>query len=766
MRKIFFMSLLGYVIGIVTANLFCNEIIIIPFILVTLIVTCIFLCKKIPSAGVFLCLFVMIGLAVYFCGDERHLDNVTYINSYSEDAILRVDGNPLYDEDRVTFPASALVYDKRVAKVDVTVVNDGNLSVRYGDIIYIDNLNVSIPSEKLNKGETDYALYLKSHGISGSVYTTDDKVSFVGYNPNKVKKFIYDMSDYTKEVLYSAIPDNRGGFAIALITGDKKFLSEDVLLDIQMAGLSHVIAVSGMHMSVFVMLLGILFSRRKKRSYTAALLSNLLCVFMVIFTGGSYSVIRAALMVILANTGYFLGRGTYSVNSVLCAAGIMIVSNPFALFDASFILSFSATLSIVIFAERTEELIESRLHIRNAFLKSILAVTLSAQILVIPCLIIMKNTLNTYTLLSNILVSPVIPFLMGAVVLTLLFSKVKFVCVLTKFVAEILSEYVLKICGFVSGLPYSEIIVSDFVFMLLLIFGVVYCVLFFILVSGRKMRCFHLNLIFIPVVIVSIIVCAFFPQNTNIDFINVGQGDSALIRDRGVNILIDSGGSKNIDSGFGERVTSAYLRRKGVYNLDYVFISHFDSDHCQGVLSVIDRFRIKHLIVPDFPGDDIQLFESIISKAQHKGIDIVYAEYGDSFYINKDSFLYVVAPEKYSEGTANSNSLMLKYVSQGVSVLFAGDNDREEDVMRSDAEADILKIAHHGSSDSTSEIFLDRVNPSIAVISVGKNNIYSHPHNDVLDMLYERNIEVFRTDRDGSVSITLDDGKINVNTVK
>lgn len=762
------MSLMGYISGIILADLYFDVNLIIFFAIMSIIVSVFFLVRNLPVCAIFMCVFIVVGMGIYHITADSYKDSIKYINEHSSQIVLRIKSNPASDDKRISFDAFASDKDnERIATVRVFVNNSDAGCVKYGDIIHIRNLEVVFPEEGYNPGDMNYGKYLMSHGIAGCVYAYAEDVMYIGNRINPLVKTIYKLKDYTDKVIYNGIGGDEGGFAVALITGDKRYLSNKALQDIESAGLSHVVSVSGMHLGIFVMLISHIFSRRRRRSYISAVVNVVFCIFAVIFTGGSYSVIRAAMMVILANIGYFIGRGAYSLNSVFCVGGIIVALNPFALFDTAFVLSFAATISIIMFNDRVDGFLRDRMRMEGTYLRGIISVTFSAQILVIPILIFMKNTVNTYSLLSNIVTAPVVPFLMTSIVAAVIFSRCGVVFEVIKYVPLFISRYILRLCSTVARLPYSEIIVSDFLFVLIILLLFIYVILRYIAKCVRTDKIKKISKIYLLFCVLCVVLCMFFVRSTRVDFINVGQGDSTLIRDKGVNILIDSGGRSDIESDFGRRIVGAYLRRKGVYSLDYAFITHFDADHCQGIISVMDKVKIKKLVIPEpaESNDDIYFHNIITQKARSKGTEVLYTKYADEFVIRRGSSLRIVAPRKRTD-SSNGNSLMIMYSSEGVNTLFCGDNDNEEELRAYDAFAHILKVGHHGAADSSSEEFLDRVRPRIAVISAGKNNAYSHPHKEVLRMLYKRGIHVFRTDFDGTISVELHKGKVKVRTTR
>ena len=276
------------------------------------------------------------------------------------------------------------------------------------------------------------------------------------------------------------------------------------------------------------------------------------------------------------------------------------------------------------------------------------------------------------------------------------------------------------------------------------------------------MKLLKIFLVLYIIVIISIDL-GIFNLNTKVYFIDVGQGDcSLIITEKNTKILIDGGGSDSYD--VGENTTLPYLLDRRISKLDYMIISHFDSDHVQGLFAVLENIKVKNVIISK-QAEMTENYKKFLDIVQKKNINVILAKKGDVIRIDKGSYIEVLFPlesvEKYiSQNEINNNSLVFKYVDKNIRILYTGDIEKiaEEKIVSlyrgtNKLEADILKVAHHGSKTSTIESFLELVNPKIAVISVGRNNTFGHPSEDVVKRLEDRNIIVRRTDLEGEVVI-------------
>lgn len=253
-------------------------------------------------------------------------------------------------------------------------------------------------------------------------------------------------------------------------------------------------------------------------------------------------------------------------------------------------------------------------------------------------------------------------------------------------------------------------------------------------------------------------------DNLTAHFLDVGQGDSILLQFAGKNILVDGG-----EQDMGPRVSS-YLKAHGVSSLDLVVATHPHSDHIGGLINILKNFKVRQVLDSGEPYTS-QTYETFLNLIDQKSILYKAAERGQIINLDPGIRIEVLSPpKKHFKEDINQNSVVLKITYKKISVLSMGDAGKmaEKSLLSSryDLHADILKVGHHGSSDSSSSAFLREVNPKISVIEVGKDNDYGHPHTETIRALGKIGSKIYRTDQDGSIDITTDGTSFSISTQK
>lgn len=250
-------------------------------------------------------------------------------------------------------------------------------------------------------------------------------------------------------------------------------------------------------------------------------------------------------------------------------------------------------------------------------------------------------------------------------------------------------------------------------------------------------------------------------EELKVHFLDVGQGDSIFIElPTNETILIDASIKDASDK------IINYLKEEKVSKIDYVFATHPHSDHIGGMSAVIKAFDIGQIYMPKAV-TTTKTYENLLLTIKDKNLKIKTAKAGNTIIDTDDLKLVVLAPNQDSYESLNNYSIVLKLTYKEKSFLFTGDAETlSEKEITGDVEADVLKVGHHGSRTSTSQSFLNKVNPSYAVISVGLNNDYKHPHQEVLDRLEKKNIKIYRTDQNGDIIFTTDGYNIDVKVEK
>ena len=247
--------------------------------------------------------------------------------------------------------------------------------------------------------------------------------------------------------------------------------------------------------------------------------------------------------------------------------------------------------------------------------------------------------------------------------------------------------------------------------------------------------------------------------NLSVSFIDVGQADSVLIRNGNYNMLIDAGNNED-----GEKLVN-YFKSLGIEEFTYVFATHPHEDHIGGMDDIINNFKIDNYYMSN-KLSTTKTFTDVLDALDGRNLKYTVPNKGDTLKLG-DANIKVIYPGD-DKSNINDSSIVLKIIYGKNSFLLTGDatSNVERKIYNEDIKSDVLKVAHHGSSYSSTDVFLDRVKPYYAVISAGKNNIYNHPSNKTLEKLNKRNIKVYRTDLDGTIVFISDGDNLSVKALK
>ena len=264
------------------------------------------------------------------------------------------------------------------------------------------------------------------------------------------------------------------------------------------------------------------------------------------------------------------------------------------------------------------------------------------------------------------------------------------------------------------------------------------------------------------------------PKKIKIHFIDVGQGDCTFIETpNDKTILIDGGGSMSSEFDVGESTLLPYILDRGYTKIDYIFISHFDQDHVGGIFTVLEELKVGQVYISK-QEENSQNYQKFLGIIEEKKIRVKILKKGDSLKIGNDLYFDILWPieEQIQENVLNNNAMIMKMRFKDFSMLFTGDIEEiaENKILSTYGKkanfilnADVLKVAHHGSKTSTTQAFLEKVNPKICLIGVGKNNMFGHPANEVIERLKGR--KVYRTDGNGEIILeTNGNGEIRIKT--
>ncbi len=620
-----------------------------------------------------------------------------------------------------------------------------------------------------NPNEFDYENYLINKGITGiincyrleTIDIIDDSQNFFLNSVFKIRKAI----DIRIKELYNP---TAAALLKGLLLADRSDIDYKTKKYFMNTGVIHVLAVSGLHVGFISIIFLLLFARFGIRYQFGLTIIGI--IFFLILTGGHSSVFRASVMAIMFLIARLTNRSTNGINSLAIAALIILLFNPKELFDPGFLLSFSAVLSILILYPVLSEKIRA-INTNKLIRKFLLfiGVTFVAQLGTLPFTIIYFNKISIVSLFANLLVIPLIGFIVGIGILSLVVSIFSF------WVASVFA--------------ITNIMLIDFLYRLVILFGTVsfayipiykfsildgiffYLFLFIIFYSIKKFNS-KIALAVVVLLLIASLPNYFEFDNYNllpdgdltIATIDVGQGDAILIKfPNNKTALIDAGNrTEYFDNG--ERIILPLLKSLEIDKLDYVFISHLDTDHFGGTISLIDYGIVKYLYKPFSNGSHKeQVFEKYL-----KENNVNFSYYSKkSFNIDgcKLYFLNDTTDNIYKSFDINNKSGIIKLVYGKTSFLFVGDLEEEGEVYLINKygkylKSDVLKIGHHGSKSSSSLEFIDSVKPRLGIISAGIMNKFHHPAKLVLNRFEKRKIKIRRTDKEGAIILASDGNRI------
>lgn len=558
----------------------------------------------------------------------------------------------------------------------------------------------------------------------------------------------------------------------AIVCGYRQPMANSPLYDqFKTCGLAHLVAVSGAHTSIVLMLLVLVLKLLRSPRWLSALLSVLFVVFYLVFAGMPVSAIRSATMAVLALLSFFANRRQASLSSIgLCVIAFLVV-DPSACLSVSLFLSAGSTLGIVLFSGLFASWLPTSQKAVRTLVVDPLSLTLASNVVTLPFSAALFSQLSLIAPLANVLAAPLFALccmagLMACVMALLLPA-------LSAPLIGLASLGMGALAGLVSALslvPFASIACSLDPVPMLLFSLVISCALFGLWPSPSKRLALALGGA-MAAALIGLFVSAFVPKGDAVVALDVGQGDAILIRSQGSTVLIDTGNSD-------ARLREA-LGAERVYQLDAVIITHPDDDHCASLSSLGGYVDVKRIC---FAGDVwecgcskcerlISLADACAPFAEKTALGL-----GDELRVGAFS-LEVVWPEGFTDAGGNADSLCLlgelDCDADGTIdwlMLFTGDAESEElDGMLAAGrvgDIDLLKVGHHGSKVSLTADDVAKIHPEVALISVGADNRYGHPSQEVLDCLDSVGCEVLRTDERGSVSVTFTTDAMNVTSSK
>lgn len=715
-----------------------------------------------------------------------------------------------------------------------------------------------------NEGQFDSKKYYISQGVLGQF--KKGKVIRSGTDYYILREKMWQLRQNMQEILQRCLGNRDGGLIGAMLLGDKSDLNEEDKSLYQRNGISHILAISGLHLSLLGMGIYKILARFMPGKKSAAILCIFIMSLYCIFTGNSISTNRATIMFALSLLAVILGRSYDSLSALGLTAILQLFINPYVLSNSGFLLSFLAVIGVTFLAPRMQELFLCK----KSFEKSLI-VSLSATLTTLPVILTSYGTYPWYSVFLNLLVLPAMSLLLFCSVLMLGVSGMfllihgndmgiyalldmlaagyglldlqisgheifgmqvsgktfaTFILYGLKIIIKLILKYFELCCEGFEKLIFQDGIIGAPSWIAICIYGV----LLFIAASNKIIHSTFFRKMLLLCAL-SILTTRFQP-GVEITMLDVGQGDCVVVRNSNGNVYISDCGSSNV-SKVGKYRLLPFLKYKGYGRIKGIFISHMDEDHMSGILELLESSReehvsIEYLFLPESVlviEEDRESLNELLMLASKNGTKVIYLGQGEEIQDGELQFscIYPVLEDSAFSGLAtenmgdvfwksvinsssvrrldrNNSSLVLLLQYQDFEMLFTGDveEEGEEEILeyleqqeRSELEGvkeennyedsskqnkvdglneqikiDVLKVAHHGSSGSSSEEFLEVFQPRLSLISCGRNNSYGHPHEETLERLKNTGSRIMTTVDSGAITIKIHGRRVKIKEYK
>lgn len=637
--------------------------------------------------------------------------------------------------------------------------------VTLGDSIVFTGTIIPI-SEKRNPQAFDYKGYLLSQGIEAQI--RNDSLIQITEN-SSISELVW-WREKALELAEKNFNETTAPIAKALLLGYKQDLDPESKTAFARAGLSHIMAVSGLHVGFIVapfwVIIPLFWTKRNGSAIGLGILIVILATYAGI-TGFSPSVLRASVMAGFLTYGKLFYKNYNSINLTAAAAIVLLVINPAQLFEIGFQLSFTAVLIILLLLPVIQNMLPQWVSVRWYGAPIMVAiVSLVVQFGLYPLQVFYFGEISLISPVANALFVPLlgvlVPLSLVALFITAVVPSLGYIINSpTAFFLDGMSWFVHNAADW--SWAWTSATLPNAMIFLLWLFLIFHISAFYLPALRWKMAIGVLTIACL--ISVQNVVQMFIPQTLEVTFFDVGQGDAALLKTpTGKHVLIDVG-TWSPGNNSGKTVILPHLQNEGIEKLDAIILSHPHADHIGGIIDILNEIPVQVIYSSDYEYDS-NLYQNYTTLAREKSIPAVKVSAGDMLPIDPAMLFMVMGPhQNYYNRDPNENSVVVNVIYGESEFLFTGDAGeyQEKHLLHTYGnllDTDLLKVGHHGSKTSSGTPFLKEVTPELAVISLAETNRFRHPHAEALNRLQQTNAELLFTSREKALVFESDGEKI------
>lgn len=664
-------------------------------------------------------------------------------------------------------------------------------------------------SKAFNEGGFDARKYYCIRGYDGQVKRA--RIIGISERYNHITEYLSGVRECSIDIIKSKLDVEDAGIMAAMLLGDKSNLSSDIKELYQTAGISHLLALSGLHIAATGLFISKMLRKTGLRKMSAEIIAGVIIIIYAVMTGLAISTVRAAIMFVLAIISTCIKRSYDLLSAAAFSCLVVLIMNTNYLYDVGFLLSYGAIVGIGYVYPVLDKLFNPRNYIRGIYAETKLrnrlrtivdrivqsvGISLSITLATLPITTYSFFQISSYSILLNLIVIPLMSLVLffgftgiitGAIACTTT-GIIYLICECSLSGSMKISEYILYVykilCGITTQINGNILLFGRPEKWQWILYGIILCVTLAIANTMIK-SCGSINgcaagFIIPGAVAISIIsACLVLVQHNRAELeirnLFVGQGDCSLIWGENTPVIMIDGGSTDVKNVAKYNIVPA-LKSNRINKVDYCFLTHMDEDHISGIMEILESpelgITIRNIIIPT-PVTSIGVMDNklnLLMSAQKGGnINLLTMNAGNKIALG-DINVTCYSPSLQGEYIGNDSSLVLeidKYDNEKHALykgLFMGDaSEKVEKLIANDlGKVHYLKVGHHGSKYSTSQELLTDTNPDVAVISYGINNTYGHPHSETINRLEKNGANIEKTAESGEIITILEKGKLRI----